>query len=63
MTPDDIKALRAKLGLTQAKLAAKVGVTLGAVQHWEAGIRKPSGSAVKMLKRIGKGKGPAKENS
>ncbi|MGX5834054.1 LexA family protein [Aeromonas piscicola] len=38
-----IKARRTILGLTQEKLAAKVGVTRVAVSHWERGEADPNG--------------------
>ena len=37
MTPDDLKALRRQLHLSQAKLAAKLGVDPQTVWRWEAG--------------------------
>lgn len=54
MTPDQIKALRAASGLTQAGLAARLGVKLRTVQTWEYGTRTPSGPALMMLKRVAK---------
>ena len=36
-----LKALRRTRMLTQRELAEQVGVTLQAVQHWEAGTRFP----------------------
>lgn len=38
-----IKARRTAIGLTQEKLAAKVGVTRVAVSHWERGEADPNG--------------------
>ena len=37
----NIAALRKKRGLTQAELAAAVGVSTSAVGNWEAGLRRP----------------------
>ncbi len=34
-------ALRLKAGLTQQRLAVRMGVAIRTVQHWEAGTRKP----------------------
>jgi transcriptional regulator with XRE-family HTH domain len=38
MTPDQLKALRARLGLTQAQLAEKLGVERNTVNRWEMGL-------------------------
>ena len=49
MSPQEIRDLRANLGLSQRQLAEKVGVTPNAVQHWEYGLRRPSSAAEKTL--------------
>ena len=38
MTPDQLKALRARLGLTQAELAEQIGVERNTVNRWEMGL-------------------------
>lgn len=38
---NDLKRLRQLKMLTQRELAERVGVVLQAVQHWEAGTRRP----------------------
>jgi putative transcriptional regulator len=38
----NIKELRAHLGITQEKMAAKLGVSLGSVRGWEYGNHTPS---------------------
>jgi len=43
MSPELIKKLRARLGITQAELAALVGVTGPAVAQWEGGTSEPRG--------------------
>jgi DNA-binding transcriptional regulator YiaG len=48
-TPKAVSGLRQALGLTQGELAARVGVTIGTVSHWETGRRIPSGSAAILL--------------
>jgi DNA-binding transcriptional regulator YiaG len=37
MTAAELKALRGELGLSQARLAAKLGVSLRMLAYWEAG--------------------------
>lgn len=39
MIPEDLRAARKQLGLTQAGLAAALGVTTTAVAYWERGER------------------------
>lgn len=39
MTPADLRALRAALGLTQLQLADRLGVSVDAIRHWEHGRR------------------------
>lgn len=38
----DVKAIRKKLGLTQKKLAEKLGVAEATVQNWERGLTIPA---------------------
>jgi DNA-binding transcriptional regulator YiaG len=52
MTADEIKSARIKLNLTQSELADRVGVTLRAVQYWEAGKRKVARPAVKVVEAL-----------
>ena len=46
----DIKALREKTGLSQAKFALMIGIPVKTLQNWEQGRRKPKGPAVALLK-------------
>jgi len=48
----DVKAIRAKTGLSQAAFAARYGFTLGAVRDWEQKRRRPEASARILLKVI-----------
>ncbi len=41
MTAEEIKALRIRLGLSQEKFGAEVGVSTQTVCHWETGKHKP----------------------
>ncbi|HBQ95560.1 MAG TPA: hypothetical protein DD856_11465, partial [Sulfobacillus sp.] len=40
-TPDTIRRLRARLGLSQAELAERLGVAYTSVNRWENGHTKP----------------------
>lgn len=37
----EIRRLREERGISQQELAQALGVTQGAVSHWENGVRKP----------------------
>lgn len=54
MKPEQIKAIRSKLGLSQARLSTVLGVSVHAVRKWEQGQRKPGGAAITLLKAISK---------
>lgn len=49
MTPKEIKALRAKHGLTQRAFGDVIGVTERTVQCWEHGDAKPSAQVIELL--------------
>lgn len=48
-TRDEIKAIRNRAGMSQRVFAAFMGVSVKAVEAWECGTRKPSGSAARLL--------------
>jgi len=48
----DVKAVRAKLNLTQAEFALKFGFKLDTVRNWEQAKRVPEASARALLKII-----------
>lgn len=54
VTPDDpdVHAIRARLGLSQAKFAAAFGVSVGTVRNWEQRRARPYGSARVLLRVI-----------
>ena len=52
--PVDVRAVRRKTGLSQAKFAAKFGFSPGAVRNWEQGRRTPEGPARTLLLVIGR---------
>jgi putative transcriptional regulator len=47
-----VKAIRRKLGMSQAQFARSFGFGLDAVQNWEQGRRRPEGAARAFLKVI-----------
>ena len=53
-SPLDIQALRKKVGLTQEEFAARFGISLGTLRHWERGDRRPHGTALVLLQVIDK---------
>jgi DNA-binding transcriptional regulator YiaG len=51
MTPDELRAIRAELEVSQREMADKLGVDLRTYQRWEGGERSIPGPAV-YLSRI-----------
>ena len=51
-SPDEVRALRARLGLTQAQFARRFGFTLDTVYQYEEGYPRPSGPASTLLRFI-----------
>jgi len=41
----DVKAIRAKLGMTQEEFAGRFGFSVNTLRHWEQGLRQPEGAA------------------
>lgn len=52
MMPDEIKVLRAKLGMTQEQLAHELGVSFATVNRWENGHSSPKGIFLKALQAL-----------
>ena len=48
-SPEEIKQIRKKSGLTQAFFADFLGVSVKTVEAWESGRNKPSGAACRLL--------------
>ena len=48
----DVKALRAKVGMTQEQFAARFGFSIATLRHWERGDRSPHGPALVLLNVI-----------
>jgi putative transcriptional regulator len=40
----DVKAIRARLGLTQDEFAGRFGFSVNTLRHWEHGTRRPEGA-------------------
>lgn len=49
---DDLKAARAKLGLSQSQAAKAWGVALSSLQDWEQGQHQPRGIGLKAIQEI-----------
>jgi putative transcriptional regulator len=49
-SPLDIKDIRANLNKSQREFALMIGVSLGTLQNWEQGRRKPVGPARALLR-------------
>ncbi|HNS04250.1 MAG TPA: NadS family protein [Anaerolineae bacterium] len=48
-SPLDVKAIRARLDQSQSEFAHMIGVSVGTLQNWEQGRRKPDGPARALL--------------
>lgn len=50
--PKEVKAIRVRLGMSQAQFARCFGFTIDTVQQYEQGRRRPSGPAAALLRVI-----------
>jgi putative transcriptional regulator len=50
--PVDVAALRQRLSMTQEEFAARFGVHVSTLRHWERGDRTPRGPALVLLNLI-----------
>jgi putative transcriptional regulator len=48
--PVDVKAVRRRLGKSQAAFARMIGVSVATLQNWEQGRRRPKGPARALLR-------------
>jgi putative transcriptional regulator len=48
----DVRAVRAKVGMTQEQFAARFGFSTATLRHWERGDRSPHGPALVLLNVI-----------
>ena len=51
-TPEKIKEIRAKCGLSQPLFAMAMGVSVKTLESWEQGRNTPSGAAARLLEII-----------
>ena len=51
-TPPDPLAIRQRLGLSQSRFAAIIGVSVRTLQNWEQGRRQPDGPAKALLRVV-----------
>ncbi|MEP7244180.1 MAG: DNA-binding transcriptional regulator [Gammaproteobacteria bacterium] len=54
LSPKQIRALRARTGMSQAVFAAFLNTSVSTIQKWEIGEKKPSGPSLKLLNVIDK---------
>ena len=59
MQPEQLKSLRKRLGLTQAKLASSLNVATNTVARWERGVMTIPDSAAVKLERMAEAGPPA----
>ena len=52
VAPEQIRAIREKEDLTQAAFAIHLNISKNQVSDWERGVKKPSGTALKLLAAI-----------
>jgi len=50
--PADVKAIRAKLGKSQAEFSVMIGVSVATLRNWENGRRRPEGPALALLRVV-----------
>ncbi len=48
--PADVRAVRAKLGVSQADFALMIGISAATLRNWEQGRRMPGGPALALLR-------------
>jgi putative transcriptional regulator len=52
--PMDVKAIRARVGMSQTEFASAFGISVGTLRHWERGDRQPRGPARVLLQVVAK---------
>jgi putative transcriptional regulator len=51
----DVKAIRGKVGMSEAEFTSAFGISMGTLRHWERGDRTPRGPARVLLNVVPKG--------
>lgn len=52
LTPVEIKAIREKENISQSVFAHYLNVSKNMISEWERGVKKPSGTALKLLNLV-----------
>lgn len=52
VTPDDIRAIRQRLDITQRELADRLGVSVNTISNWETGRSSPRRRSLEMLRSL-----------
>ena len=50
--PADVKAIRSRLGKSQAEFSLMIGVSVATLRNWEQGRRTPEGPALALLRVV-----------
>jgi putative transcriptional regulator len=50
--PADVKAIRERLGKSQAEFSLMIGVSVATLRNWEQGRRTPEGPALALLRVV-----------
>ena len=58
----DVVALRRFVGLTQARFAQALGISVHTLRNWEQGRRRPEGPALALLRIAARNPGVLREN-
>jgi len=48
-SPAEIRELRERLNISQSVLASVINASANSIQKWERGVKRPSGTALKLL--------------
>ena len=62
LQPGDVAALRRFIGLTQAKFAEALGISVHTLRNWEQDRRSPVGPALALLRIAARHPGVVREN-
>jgi putative transcriptional regulator len=62
LQPGDVAALRRFIGLSQAKFAEALGISVHTFRNWEQERRKPEGPALALLRIAARHPGVVREN-